>query len=97
VGRLIEQGAINVKPMNPRETRKIFETAEVLFKGIVSFTDDVVDEIVQISAGFPYFAQLIGKASVQYGNEIGSNKIDKKVFAEIMDRIRTGNTNTHIE
>jgi Cdc6-like AAA superfamily ATPase len=97
VGRLIEQGAIYVKPMSPQETRQIFETAEVLFKGAITFDEDVVDEIVQISEGFPYFAQLIGKACVQYGNEVGTNEIDKKIFAEIMERIRAGKSFPNIE
>ena len=69
VGRLIEQGAIHVKTMTPAETRAIFTTAEDLFKHKVRFDKHVVDEVVEISKGFPYFAQLIGKASVQYGTQ----------------------------
>jgi Cdc6-like AAA superfamily ATPase len=97
VGRLIEQGAIHVKPMSSHETRQIFETAEVLFKGIVTFDPGVVDEIVQISEGFPYFAQLIGKGCVQYGNEVGTNEIDGKIFREIMERIRIGKSFPNLE
>ena len=97
VGRLIEQGAIHVKPMSPAETRAIFTTAEELFKHKVSFEKGVVDQIVEISEGFPYFAQLIGKASVQYGNEIGTNDIDKKIFNEVLDKIRSGQSFPNLE
>jgi Cdc6-like AAA superfamily ATPase len=97
VARLIEQGAIYVRPMNPVETREIFSTASVLFKGKVSFDKNVVDQIVDLSEGFPYFAQLIGKSLVQYGNEIGTNLIDTKIFDEVLDRIRTGRCFPNLE
>lgn len=97
VARLIEQGAIHVKPMGPDETKQIFLTAQSLFKGVVAFEREVVDEIVQISEGFPYFSQLIGKACVQYGNEVGTNDIDQKIFNEIMDKIRTGKSFPNLE
>jgi Cdc6-like AAA superfamily ATPase len=97
VGRLIEQGAIHVKTMSPAETRQIFTTAEELFKKKVRFDRNVVEQIVELSEGFPYFAQLIGKASVQYGNEIGTNDIDGKIFDEVLEKIRSGKSFPSLE
>jgi hypothetical protein len=97
VARLIEQGAIHVKPMNAEETRQIFSTAEKLFKGVISFDKEVVEEIVDLSEGYPYFAQLIGKSCVQYGNNVGTNSIDRKIFGEVLDRIREGRSFPSLE
>lgn len=97
VARLIEQGAIYVKPMSSDETREIFSTAEFLFKGKVTFDKTVIDEIVVLSEGFPYFAQLIGKACVQQGNETGTNHIDLVLFREILEKIRTGKSFPNLE
>jgi Cdc6-like AAA superfamily ATPase len=97
VARLIEQGAIHVKPMNPEETRQIFSTAERLFNNVIKFEKEVVNHIVELSEGFPYFAQLIGKASVQYGNESGTNNISNNIFNEVLDKIRTGKSFPNLE
>jgi len=97
VERLIEQGAIHVRPMSSAETRGIFTTAQALFKGKVTFDKDVIDRIVELSEGFPYFAQLIGKSSVQYGNAIGTNHIDKKIFDEVLEKIRRGQSFPNLE
>jgi Cdc6-like AAA superfamily ATPase len=97
VARLIEQGAIHVRPMSSDETREIFHTASELFKGKVKFDKAVIDQIVELSEGFPYFAQLIGKSSVQYGNEVGSNTIDAKVFGEVLGKIREGKSFPNLE
>jgi hypothetical protein len=77
--------------------REIFSTAESLFKGKVKFDKKVVDQIVDLSESFPYFAQLIGKSSVLYGNEIGTNEIDVKIFDEVLDKIRTGKSLPQLE
>jgi hypothetical protein len=97
VGRLIEQGAVHVRPMSPEETRAIFERAEQLFDGVVTFASTIVDDIVGLSEGYPYFAQLIGKACVQQANEAGTNHIDSAIFAEVLDRIRDGRAFPHLE
>jgi Cdc6-like AAA superfamily ATPase len=97
VARLIEQGAIHVTTMSPDETRLIFSTAQELFKNKVKFASEVIDQIVELSEGFPYFAQLIGKSSVQYGNEIGTNDIDKKIFSEVLEKITSGKSFPNIE
>ncbi|MDA9549584.1 hypothetical protein ACM43_35050 [Bradyrhizobium sp. CCBAU 45321] len=97
VARLIEQGAIHVKPMSGDETRQIFTTATELFRGKVTFAKSVVDHIVELSEGLPYFAQLIGKSSVQYGNEVGTNDIDAKIFGEVLGKIREGKSFPNLE
>jgi len=97
VARLIEQGAIYVKPMSAQETRQIFSTAHDLFKGKIAFSPEVVDEIVVLSEGFPYFAQLIGKACVQHGNEIGHNAIDTSIFREVLSKIQSGKSFPNLE
>lgn len=97
VARLIEQGAIHVRPMSGDETRQIFTTATELFRGKVSFAKKVVEQIVELSEGLPYFAQLIGKSSVQYGNEVGSNNIDEKIFGEVLGKIREGKSFPNLE
>jgi hypothetical protein len=97
VGRLIEQGAVHVRPMSPQETRAIFERSEQLFGGVVTFASTIVDEIVGLSEGYPYFAQLIGKACVQQANEAGTNHIDGAIFAEVLDRIRDGRAFPNLE
>ena len=49
----------------------------------------MVEQIVELSEGFPYFAQLIGKTSVQFGNEKGTNDIDGSIFDEVLEKIRS--------
>ena len=97
VGRLIEQGAVHVTPMSPQETRNIFSTAQALFDGIVSFHPNVIDQVVELSEGYPYFAQLIGKSLVQDANEKGRNYIDERIFSAVLDKIRMGNSFPNLE
>jgi Cdc6-like AAA superfamily ATPase len=97
VGRLIEQGAVHVTPMSPQETRSIFSTAQVLFDGIVSFHPNVIDHVVELSEGYPYFAQLIGKSLVQHANEGGTNYIDEGIFSAVLEKIRMGSSFPNLE
>ena len=90
VARLIEQGAVHVKPMTPAETRSIFDTAQKLFDDVVSFHPDVIEKVVETSEGYPYFAQLIGKSLVQFANEKGTNYIDRAILASVLEEIRSG-------
>ena len=68
-----------------------------MFKGKVKFDKEVIEHIVELSEGFPYLAQLIGKACVQYGNEIGHNEVDSKIFDEVLNKIKTGKSFPHVE
>jgi hypothetical protein len=35
--------------------------------------------------------------SVQYGNEVGTNDIDAKIFGEVLDKIKTGRSFPNLE
>ena len=83
--------------MSPQETRNIFSTAQALFDGIVSFHPNVIDQVVELSEGYPYFAQLIGKSLVQDANEKGRNYIDERIFSAVLDKIRMGNSFPNLE
>jgi len=90
VERLLEEGAIDVKPMSQDETRAIFTRAEELYKGRVAFSDDVVTRIVQLSDGYPYLAQLIGRACINRLNEMAAHEVSWELFSDVLDDIRSG-------
>lgn len=90
VERLLEEGAIHVLPMDKPETEEIFFTAERLFKGQVTFERSVIDEIVSVCQGYPYFAQLIGKECISQANLKGKTTIDRAIFGGVLDDIRSG-------
>lgn len=90
VERLLEEGAIDVKPMSSQETQGIFTRAEELYKGRVKFTASVVSKIVQLSDGYPYLAQLIGRACINRLNEEAATEVTWKLFEEVLDDIRSG-------
>ena len=73
--------------MSPQETRDIFSTAQKLFDGVVSFHPDVIEDVVELSEGYPYFAQLIGKSLVQHANEQGTNYVDKDICSTVLEKI----------
>ncbi len=90
VERLIEQGYAHVKPMSIDETRQIFQTAEALYDGSAHFDASVVDNIHEISMGYPYFAQLIGKKCIELGNQSGNNEINDEVYRLVLAEIGSG-------
>src|SRR5208282_3874585 len=90
IERLLEEGAIDVKPMSQEETRGIFTRAQELYKGQVSFSDSVIDKIVQLSDGYPYLAQLIGRSCINRLNDLATNEVSWKVFEAVLDDIRSG-------
>lgn len=97
VGGLIEQGSIFVKPMSESETTEIFRVAEQLFSGQVSFEEDVVKQIALLSEGYPYFAQLIGKACVSHANVKGTNRIDQSILSLVADNMKFGRAFPNLE
>jgi Cdc6-like AAA superfamily ATPase len=97
VGRLIEQGSLNVPPMTNGEIRQIFSTAHELFKRKVDFADDVVTKVAGACEGYPYFAQLLGKRCVEEGNRQGTNYIDDVIFRRVLDDLRTGKAFPNLE
>ncbi|MCG7362865.1 ATP-binding protein [Roseomonas sp. ACRSG] len=90
VERLLEEGAIDVKPMSAQEMQGIFTRAEELYRGKVKFTPSVVDKIVQLSDGYPYLAQLIGRACINRLNEEAVTEVTWKLFEGVLDDIRSG-------
>jgi AAA ATPase domain len=97
VGRLIQQGSLHVKTMERVEVIEIFKTAESLFKKRVHFETAIVSEIAMICEGYPYFAQLIGKACVEEGNKQGANQIDSIILKAVLDNIRSGKAFPNLE
>lgn len=95
VARLLEEGAIEVRSMSGPEIHGIFTKAQELFKGEISFDNDVVNEICEMSSGYPYLAQLIGKECIHTVNKEGDARVnkevlDKEVLDEVKDDIRRG-------
>lgn len=90
VERLLEEGAIDIKPMDNSEIREIFSRATELFDGKLEFDPEVVDKIVGLSDGYPYLAQLMGKACVNRVNESQAPRVDMQVFEHVLDDIRCG-------
>ena len=92
VDRLLEQGAIHVRPMTQVETEEIIERAETLFRGQIAFDSEVKNKISQASEGYPYFTQLLGKECVLKANQYGTGTIDNKIYSMVIDDIKNGRT-----
>lgn len=90
VERLLEQGAIHVKTMPTPEARNILNKAEDLFRGELAIDDDVKDEIVRVSQGYPYFIQMIGKSCVSKASQLGLQTINMHVFSRVLEDIKGG-------
>ncbi len=90
VERLLEEGAIDIKPMADAEIREIFSRATLLYNGALTFDREVVDGIISLSDGYPYLAQLMGKACVNHVNETQAPRVDMQVFNAVLDDIRSG-------
>ena len=95
--RLLEQGIIHVTPMNEYESKEIIIRAEELFEGEITFDDEVKDRIVEISQGYPYFTQLIGKSCVKKANKKQTNKITREVFDQVLIDIKGGKSFPDLE
>jgi hypothetical protein len=89
VERLLEEGAIHVRPMPPDEARAIIYTANARFKGLV-FDADAIERIVSLSEGYPYLVQMFGKASVNAANKYGKDLVDRPILEVVLDEIRSG-------
>ncbi|TCP03281.1 AAA family ATPase [Caldimonas thermodepolymerans] len=90
VERLLEHGAIHVKPMSDYETMEILNTAEKLFAGALVFSERVKYEIAKVSEGYPYFTQLLGRECVAKANQKDTKNVSMDVFSEVLDDIRSG-------
>ncbi|MCU6454372.1 AAA family ATPase [Sphingomonas sp. A2-49] len=90
VERLLEEGAIDIKPMADGEIREIFARATLLFGDALKFDAEVVEQITKLSDGYPYLAQLMGKACVNRVNETQAPRVDARVFEDVLEDIRSG-------
>ncbi|MDF1868373.1 MAG: hypothetical protein P1U70_26355, partial [Saprospiraceae bacterium] len=90
VERLLEEGSLHVEPMPAGESEEIIKRAEKLFKGDIDFKEDVITEIANLSQGFPYLVQLIGKECVNKANRLRLKLIDDHVFNQVKIDISNG-------
>jgi Cdc6-like AAA superfamily ATPase len=90
VERLLEQGAIHVKPMATPEARQIIDRAEELFQGAISFDEKVKDKICEVAQGYPYFVQMLGRACVSKANQVQANIVSTDVLNMVLDDIKGG-------
>jgi len=90
IERLLEQGAIHVKPMSIPESKEILTRAEELFKNELTIDEKVKNEISNISQGYPYFIQMVGKACVVKAAQLGFNVVNEIVYSRVLDDIKSG-------
>jgi Cdc6-like AAA superfamily ATPase len=90
VERLLEEGAVHIQPMPQEESQAIIYTAEQLFKGAIAFDPAVARKIAEMSSGYPYFTQLIGKECVTQANKIGASVITEDILSAVIEDIRSG-------
>lgn len=90
VERLLEQGAIHVKPMPEPEAMAVLEKAEELYRGELKFDTSVKQDIIEVSQGYPYFVQMIGKSCVTKASQKGTTTVDKDIYQSVMNDIRNG-------
>lgn len=90
VERLIEQGALAVKPMPLAESEAIIQRAAELFRGTISFAVGIGARIAELGQGYPYLVQLIGKQCVSEANLRGTATIDTAVLDKVLGDIGTG-------
>jgi hypothetical protein len=79
-----------ISPSNAFLIREIFSRATDLFGGALIFDSEVVEQITNLSDGYPYLAQLIGKACVNRVNETQAPNVDGQVFDHVLEDIRSG-------
>lgn len=90
VERLLEEGAVHVQPMPSSESRAIISTAERLFKGGMSFSETVANRIAEISRGYPYFVQLLGKECVSQANARKVTAVDDSILEAVLEDVKAG-------
>ncbi len=90
VERLLEQGAVHVETMSDGEVWEIFNRATRLFGGEVTFADDFVRPVVEVALGYPYFVQMIGRASVEKANQRNVTHLDAELYQAVLEDIKSG-------
>ena len=76
--------------MSHFESEEIINRAERLFKGAITFDQEIKREISRISEGYPYFTQLLGKECVAKASQLTAIHVDKTVFDRVVDDIKIG-------
>ena len=90
VERLLEEGSLRVQQMQVEESKDIIYTAHKLFKNKMRFNQDVINRIADVSSGYPYFTQLIGKECVHAANTLRKEVVSMEIFDSVMEDIREG-------
>ena len=75
----------------------IFRRASAAYHGKLVFSDEVISKIFDISMGYPYFTQLIGKRCVEQGNLTGTNNIEIGTLNDVLEEISSGRAFPHLE
>jgi hypothetical protein len=90
VERLLEEGALHVRPMPPGEAREILYTANSRFGDLLDFHAEVIERTVGLSEGYPYLIQMFGKACVNAANRAQVTQITTSVLDSVLSDIRAG-------
>jgi Cdc6-like AAA superfamily ATPase len=90
VERLLEEGALHVRPMPADEAREILYTANTRFRDALSFHADVIERIVTLSEGYPYLIQMFGKACVNAANKAQVTDVTMSILDRVLNDIRSG-------
>jgi hypothetical protein len=76
--------------MPAEEAVQIFTTAERLFSGKVKFDLQVIKKVVELSQGYPYVIQLLGKECINHSNVSGEYHIKESLFNNVLETVRRG-------
>ncbi|MEE1947431.1 hypothetical protein V0R48_00495 [Pseudomonas alcaligenes] len=90
VERLLEQGAVHVRPMPQAEAVAVLDRAEELFEGSLSFDGEIKENISSISQGYPYFIQMIGRSCALKAAQMGLNRVNKYIYNSVLSDIKSG-------
>jgi hypothetical protein len=90
VERLMEGGALQVRPMPADESRAIISRAQELFDGTMTFERVATDRIVDLCEGYPYLVQQLGKACVLKANELGMRSVTPGILNAVLDDVKAG-------
>jgi len=88
VGRQIN--SITVNPMPDKELKQIIKAAELSLKNEICFDNNVIESIVKISEGFPYFVHMLGKESIMATFKKREQIVTLAIYTAIKDKLING-------
>lgn len=88
VGRQIS--SVLVKPMNNKELKAIVTTAESSLRGKIKFDNNVVEDMVKESEGFPYFVHLLGKECLILAFKRKLKNVNEDLYKEVKEALIYG-------